>query len=529
MGARAAQWELIDLAADPVPSSGPDIDPVIEHYTKVAEALATQSALMRRIGDGDETLLKGESADALRKRAKDSAGTMEKASVRYENLRAALADYRTDLETARSESWKAVTAAEAAAGDRAQAERQPDPLDEPRVEGADEPSAEDEEQSAARTRAIDAAGSDLSAAKEVMRKAQAAFDDAAQRAAARIRDGWGGDDLSSSDWDKFVYGFNQFLKVLVEVLGYLGIALAVLGLLFPGVGLILILGIVTAVASLIGSTILAIQGEAGWLNVILGVVGVLTIGVGAIVAKTISSGTKSVIASIRTGIGGQLKDSYRYLRNIEKFNSTTGPRPMPTRVTTDPPGGIGSRPMPTRADSAPVGGVGRPPTPTPPGGTMPPVPIRFNPAMNNRLDRISAFEDFARRPTDPLPSPGGGWAGSVKTWSQNWDWRKALGIKEASDFDALNARLWNLTGTGSGSAPAWLYFGAVTNTYGMVSGIFGAAHAPSDIVDIAGGDDPREDWGITDALYAGLNTPRLEFTGDVANADLPERPWEARR
>ena len=73
--ARVGEWHLLDYDDDPVPAEASGLDAVIKHYKEIAEIMTTQAALLKKIGDGDETLLKGESADAMRGRAEESHET----------------------------------------------------------------------------------------------------------------------------------------------------------------------------------------------------------------------------------------------------------------------------------------------------------------------------------------------------------------------------------------------------------------------------------------------------------------------
>ena len=111
-------------------------------------------------------------------------------------------------------------------------------------------------------------------------------------AAAKIKENWGDDGLKHSGLEVFVHGFNKFLKGLVEILGYIGMALAVLAFLLPGVGALALAGLIVGVVSLVASIVLAAQGEASWMGVILGVVGVAAAGVGLVVAKSIRASSR---------------------------------------------------------------------------------------------------------------------------------------------------------------------------------------------------------------------------------------------
>jgi hypothetical protein len=151
---------------------------------------------------------------------------------------------------------------------------------------------------------IEGAKGELAAAKAIAVAAMSALDAAAERAATKIKENWGDDGLKHSGWEAFVHGFNKFLKGLVEILGYIGMALAVLAILLPGVGALALAGLIVGVVSLVASIVLAAQGEASWMGVILGVVGVAAAGVGMVVAKSITASVKAAQGAVLAGKGG---------------------------------------------------------------------------------------------------------------------------------------------------------------------------------------------------------------------------------
>ncbi len=302
--ARVGEWHLLDYDDDPVSAEASGLDAVIKHYKDIAEMMTTQAALLKKIGDGDETLLKGEAADAMRKRARDSHERLGAAAGRYDDVHAALKAYRPELETARSETGKALAKAEDAAAAQKGAEGMNDPVNADRPGDAPPLTESDKQESEKRTAAIDAARGDLAAAKAMAVAAMSALDTAAEKASTKIRENWGADGLKHSRWQAFVHGFNKFLKALVEILGYIGMVLAVLAMIIPGVGAIALGALVVAAVSLVGSIVLAAQGESSWMGVILGVVGLVATGVGAVVAKSITASVKVAQASVMAARGG---------------------------------------------------------------------------------------------------------------------------------------------------------------------------------------------------------------------------------
>jgi hypothetical protein len=328
--ARVGEWHLLDYDDDPVPAEASGLNAVIKHYKEIAQMMHTQAALLKKIGDGDETLLKGESAEAMRKRARESHEALGKAAGRYDDVHAALSEYQPALETARSETGKALAKAEDAATAQKGAEGLPDPVNADR--GDDAPALTDREKqdSQSRSNAIEGAKGDLAAAKAIAVAAMSVLDSAAERASSKIRENWGDDGLKHSGWEAFVHGFNKFIKKLVEVLSWIGMALAILAILIPGVGALAIAALVVAGISLVFSFILAAQGEDSWVNVIMGALAFLTLGVGAVAMKIaqgaltftkLMSGIGKFIPKMGSWVAGP-GGAFRFVPNFTKIGST---------------------------------------------------------------------------------------------------------------------------------------------------------------------------------------------------------------
>ncbi|MCF4121050.1 hypothetical protein L1785_08650 [Antribacter sp. KLBMP9083] len=324
--ARVGEWHLLDYDEDPVPAEASGLDAVIRHYKEIAESMTTQAALLKRIGDGDETLLKGEAADAMRKRAQESHEALGKAAARYENVHAALTTYQPQLKTARSETGKALAKAEDAAAALKGAEGMSDPANADRPDDAPPLTDTEKQASQKRTDAIGTAKGDLESARSIARAAMAALDAAAEAAARTIRKNWNEDGLKHSGWEAFVSGFNKFLKGLVEILGWIGMALAVLAMIIPGLGALAMAALVVGVVALVGTIALAAQGEESWLAVVWSVVGVFAAVGGMVAAKAIAASVKASSGLGRTAIAVQMDDLGRLAERMAVFrNNIDGP------------------------------------------------------------------------------------------------------------------------------------------------------------------------------------------------------------
>ncbi|MGO2539598.1 hypothetical protein ACT3TS_17955 [Specibacter sp. AOP5-B1-6] len=299
MPARPGNWALLGHSSDPVAGDPDQLQLLITYYAKVADTIKSEATTLQRIGAGDTTELKGQSADAIRSRSKDVAASLTQTSGRYDAVARALAVYGPALDTARSESARALQEADAADGASRSSAALPDPT---AARASDAPPLTDEEnvQIHARTNAISEAAESGGLAQRRMDAAMGALNAAGKSASNLIRGAW--DDGLVDTWQyKLREGFLKFLKILVKVLMWIGVALAVLAFFIPGLGAAALAGAIVAVASVVGTFALAAMGEGSWLDAILAVVGVVLIGVGVIVAKVVQTAHVAAIARGSSG------------------------------------------------------------------------------------------------------------------------------------------------------------------------------------------------------------------------------------
>ena len=302
MPARPGNWQLLGHGADPVAGDPDQLHDLIAYYAKIAETIKSEAAVLQRIGSGDTTELKGQSADAIRNRSRDVAKSLTQTSGRYDAVSRALSVYGPALDAARTDSAKALQEAEAAEGAKGSSSAMPDPgANRP----ADAPPLTDDEnaQIHARSTAISEASDAAAGARRRMDAALSSLNAAGQGAASVIRAAWN-DGLVDTRAYKLREGFLKFLKVLVKVLMWIGVALAVLAFFVPGLAALAIAGAAVAVMSLAASTVLAAMGEGSWLDVIIGAVSVLLLGVGALIAKVVQTAHVAALAR-GAGAGGR--------------------------------------------------------------------------------------------------------------------------------------------------------------------------------------------------------------------------------
>lgn len=436
---RGGDWHLLDYDSDPVPAEATGLDAVIKHYESITTQMETQAKLLKKIGDGDETLLKGVAADAMRKRASESADSLNRAAGRYADVRDALRTYQPALETARSETGFALKDAQEAAGAQTAAEGMPDPVNADRPDDAPELTDEDRLASSNRAGKIETAKRDLAAAKDRAVAAMSAFDTAAETAARKIRENWGSDDLHTSGWDAFLHGLNKILKKIVEVLMYIGMALAVLSILIPGLGILTLLSVVATVVSVAASFILAVQGEGSWLSVIIGVLSLGLIGVAAKMAGSLKTIQAAQLGSKVRFTPGALRELNGLARRISIY-SKNPKRPFDRFMT----GKLGDQIKPftnwgefIKTTRVSVGWwqIGKP-----------------NAWIRGDFSKLSAWfkQDISRFTTAVKGGP--------------WRWDRLIGVSDIKDLQKINAALSQLGVNGFAIKP-WMYIGPISYTF----------------------------------------------------------------
>lgn len=361
----------------------------------------------------------------------------------------------------------------------------PDPVNADRPD--DEPLTEkDREASANRSGKIETAKEDLEAAKARAVAAMGALDTAADAAARKIRENWGDDDLHTSGWDAFLHGLNKILKKIVEVLMYIGMALAVLSILIPGLGILTLLSVVATVISVAASFILAVQGEGSWLSVIIGVLSLGLIGVAAKMAGSLKNIQAGLLTKGAGSLGNQTKVFQNLIRDREWLRNFLT---------------IGATPNLARQISA--------------------LSFRIGPLGT----RLRGWQDFAGKTS---VSPGWWQIGKPNAWVKgdfsklsawfkndisriksmwprgDYRWDRLIGISDIKDVQKINAALSQI-GVGGFAIKTWMYIGPISYTFSWAMRPFSLLN-PSNFNPA----DPRWSlYGWRDADYAGLYSDQI--------------------
>ncbi|WP_423922505.1 hypothetical protein ACPEEZ_02875 [Frigoribacterium sp. 2-23] len=286
MGARPGEWNLLHESKDPMSADADQIDVLATFYSDMAKTIHDEAAVLKRIGEGDESQFKGQGADKVRERSKSVAEKLEQMSGRYDAVRDALRGYVPALQRGLAESKGALDDAVAARDSMTQAKGMADP----RVDRPDDaPPLTSDEEGAGRAKdaALDNADSAAAAAIARLRRAQDELDAAGRAASNTIRAAWK-DGLHDTLGDKIRAFFKNFLAILIKVLTWIGIALAVIAIIIPGLGIVSLMAAVTAGVAFAATIAQAAMGDASFVSVIMAAVGIVTLGAGAAITKMTS-------------------------------------------------------------------------------------------------------------------------------------------------------------------------------------------------------------------------------------------------
>jgi hypothetical protein len=305
MPERPGPWDLLDQPSDPVVADLPEMDSRLAYFRSLAETMRTEGQRLSQIASGES--LKGKYADELRSSSGDVAKDLDQVVGRYEAVVQALGDYRPALDAGLLGSSQALDDAIDADAARRAADAMPTATAPP----GGQLTAQQEQANTDKTTATGAAADRLNAAKQKLANVLSALDEAGRSAAATIRKGFN-DGLTDSGWDRFKYAFKKFLQILVKILTYIGMALAVIALVIPGVGeLVLAAGIALAAVTVVANVALKALGGGSWADLGIAIAGLLTFGAAKVIGPAIQAGLKSITGAVRgagTGGAGAIED-----------------------------------------------------------------------------------------------------------------------------------------------------------------------------------------------------------------------------
>ncbi|WP_130179067.1 hypothetical protein [Cryobacterium sp. SO1] len=383
MPKRPGQWELLDQDGDPVTADTFAVEARASQYRKFAQVLELEAATLEKIAGGD--VLKGQYADALRESAREVSEDLHKVVGRYQHVVDAVTGFLPAIEIGLQGSADALDDAVEADGRGRAASAVPDII-------APEDgtlSAEDEAANTENSRRQDISVEDLLAAKAKLGSVLAELNAAGSRAAKTIRAGFD-DGLTDTTGDRIKAWFVKFLQILTQVLMVIGMALAVIALLIPGLGaavLMAIAGIELALVAVEVAAQAALLGLGGGSLADLGfAIAGLLIG-GGVMLLMVRSAAKAAAnaakAARATPDGAPVPD----------FPRRFGPD---TEMTDAPPLRLDSPPL--RLDS--------PPLRRDPDTVMPDAPPILHPVLQAIWNNSRAVGTNGRHFMDPVKDAG---------------------------------------------------------------------------------------------------------------------------
>jgi hypothetical protein len=304
------QWRPLGLDTDPVPGDPARVSEEAAHLAAVAKQISDQVAALRKIGAGGvDAVLTGQYADKIHSSASDLADQLDKVVGRYQKVSSALNGWIPDLERAQAMSIQALNQAEGPYKQVNQAVVLPS--------GSNLTAQQKQDVQNYHNSMRQAQGA-LDAATALLNRATSLRDSSASYHAGLI--GKAIDDaVKDSWWDQFKEWVDHYAWLIKDICTVLEIAaavLAVLALIFTGVGWILLLGIGLTALALIGRSLLAATGNGSWFDVSLDAFALLTFGAGEVVGKMLSTVTENAGALAK---GMQLTKAGDLLSNFEEL------------------------------------------------------------------------------------------------------------------------------------------------------------------------------------------------------------------
>jgi len=286
-----SQWRPLGLDSDPVPGDPEQISAEAQHLASVAGEITSQVAMLQQIAHSDDEV--GQHADKIRSAAGDLATQLDKVVGRYQKVASALDGWIPELEQAQAMSVQALDQAEAP---YAQLNQQVVLPSGPNLTAQQKQAVQDYHN------AVNRAQQQLDDAKALLNRATSLRDTQASHYAGLIRSACD-DGVKDSWWDSFKDWVSQYAGLIKDICEALEIAatiLAVLALIFSGVGWIVLLGLALTAVALVGRTMLAATGNGSWADVIVDAIALITFGVGTGLTRLLGKTVDGMVALAKT-------------------------------------------------------------------------------------------------------------------------------------------------------------------------------------------------------------------------------------
>ena len=266
-------WDPLDLGSDPVYADPDAVTDAQTRYQNIASTINDAVAKLQQIVDTNSESLAGQYVSALQKNAQTILTDLTKAGVRYTDVANQIQIYEPALNDGLSETAAALTQAESAV----QAQSAAQGLPNPQPTSGQTLTTDQQQQQTSRTNAINSANDDLSAAKSRLSNAMDSLNVAGKRFGDAVNSNNYKDGLTDTLKDKIDAVFAEISKIF----GAIGMALAGLALLIPGVDAIVLASVVVGVVTLVANSVLLADGKGSVLDVVFGAVGLGLAGFGA--------------------------------------------------------------------------------------------------------------------------------------------------------------------------------------------------------------------------------------------------------
>lgn len=267
-------WSELDQDRDPVYADPDRVRAAQKGYQHISTTIDNTVTRLQKIVDANSDGLAGQYVSELQDSAGSIVDRLSKAGVRYRDVADQIARYEPDLDQGLAETAAALNDARAAQTAQAKASAMPDPQKAP--DGTT--SFVEMQKGTAKSNVTDQANSDLDAAKKRLNAALDALNAAGKRFGDAVNGNNYNDGLTDTFWDRLDAIFAEISKYL----GYIGIALAALAFLIPGLNVLLLVGVVAGVASLVVDSVLFAHGKGSLLDVVMDSVGLGLAGLGAV-------------------------------------------------------------------------------------------------------------------------------------------------------------------------------------------------------------------------------------------------------
>ena len=272
-------WEPLGLDSDPVYADPDAVSDAQSRYQHIADTINDAVSKLQQIVDTNSESLAGQYVQALQKNAQTILDDLTKVGVRYSDVATQIKNYETPLGAALTDTATALTEAEAAA----QAQNAAQALPNPQPASGQTLTDDQQQQQKTRTNAVNSASDDLSAAKTRLNNAMDALDKAGKTFGDAVNSNNYHDGLTDTWKDKV----DAFFAEVSKIFGAIGMALAGLALLIPGLDAIVLASVIVGVVTLVANSVLLANGQGSVLDVVFGAVGLGLAGAGAVFSQVL--------------------------------------------------------------------------------------------------------------------------------------------------------------------------------------------------------------------------------------------------